>query len=154
MTKMILLVVLVLAGAIGGFMYFQNMNNEKAMVAEDMTPTPTPVVSPEATDIMTPSEVKEFTMTSYYEMKDGKPSAHFSLSEITVKKGDTVRIKVTNTKGMHDFSLDEFGIRKATPLNDEVTIEFVADKAGSFQYYCSMPGHRQMGQFGTLNVQE
>jgi len=35
-----------------------------------------------------------------------------------------------------------------------VIIEFTADKVGEFEYYCSMPGHRQAGQFGKLIVKE
>lgn len=96
------------------------------------------------------SDVKEFAMTSYYD-EQGK---WFSLKEINVKKGDKVRIKVTNTKGMHDFTLDEYGIKKETPLNEETVIEFIADKAGDFVYYCSKPGHRAGGQWGTLKVSE
>lgn len=96
------------------------------------------------------SSVKEFSMTSYYDT-DGK---WFSLKEISVKKGDRVRIKVTNTKGTHDFAIDEYVIKEMTPLDKETVIEFTADKAGEFMYYCSMPGHRQGGQFGTLIVKE
>ena len=96
--------------------------------------------------------VKEFTMTSFYELVDGKPKPQFSLREISVKKGDTVRIKVTNTKGDHDFKLDEFNVYAATPLDQEVVVEFTADKAGEFVYYCSKPNHRALGQWGTLKV--
>lgn len=95
-------------------------------------------------------DVKEFSMTSYYD-DAGK---WFSLKEISVKKGDRVRIKVTNTKGTHDFNIDEYGIKQMTPLNEEVVIEFTADKAGEFTYYCSTPGHRAAGQFGKLIVKE
>lgn len=98
--------------------------------------------------------VKEFAMTSFYEMKDGKPAPQFSLKEITVNKGDRVRIKVTNTKGAHDFTLNEYNIFKETPLNEEVTIEFTADKAGEFVYYCAKMNHRELGQWGTLKVLE
>src|SRR3989344_4383589 len=94
--------------------------------------------------------VKEFVMTSFYD----NTGIWFSLKEISVNKGDIVRIKVTNIKGTHDFSLDEYGIKKMTPLNEEVVIEFTADKAGEFIYYCSVPGHRQKGQWGTLKVVE
>ena len=94
--------------------------------------------------------VKEFSMTSYYD-DAGK---WFSLKEIRVNKGDRVRIKVTNIKGTHDFTIDEYGIKKMTPLNEETIIEFTADKVGDFVYYCSVPGHRQAGQFGTLIVNE
>ena len=99
---------------------------------------------------MKAGDVKEFSMTSFFDEK-GK---WFSLKEISVKKGDVVRIKVTNIKGLHDFNIDEYGIKKATPLNQEVIIEFTADKVGEFEYYCSMPGHRQAGQFGKLIVKE
>ena len=94
--------------------------------------------------------VKEFSMTAYYDAQ-GK---WYSLKDISVKKGDHVRIKVTNTAGMHDLVLDEFGVKQELPLNQEVVIDFVADKAGAFQYYCSKPGHRAGGQWGTLTVSE
>ena len=94
------------------------------------------------------SAVKEFTMTAFYD----DAGIWFSLKEINVSKGDIVRMKVTNIKGTHDFTLDEYGIKKMTPLNEEVAIEFTADKAGEFIYYCSVPGHRQKGQWGTLKV--
>lgn len=94
-------------------------------------------------------DVKEFSMTSYYDA-DGK---WFSLKEIKVKQGDKVRIKVTNTKGTHDFTLDEYGIKEMTPLDKETVIEFTADKKGEFAYYCSVPGHRAGGQEGKLIVE-
>ncbi len=96
--------------------------------------------------------VKEFTMTAYYDPALKKPV--FSLPEMAVKKGDKVKIKVTNTLGMHDFLIDEFKVAEELPLNEEVTIEFTADKSGDFVYYCSKPGHRQNGQWGTLKVTE
>ncbi len=94
--------------------------------------------------------VKEFSMTSYYD----DTGVWFSVKELKVKQGDLVRIKVTNTKGMHDFNLDEFGISKVeTPLNQEVIIEFVANKTGTFEYYCSKPNHRAKGHWGKLIVE-
>lgn len=98
--------------------------------------------------------VKEFTMTSFTEIIDGKYFPQFSSKEITVKKGDRVRIKITTTKGMHDFKIDEFNVYSETPLNQEVVIEFTADKVGDFVYYCTKPGHRQNGHWGTLKVIE
>lgn len=98
--------------------------------------------------------IKEFVIESYTEIIDGKYFPKYSLKEITVNKGDKVRIKITNTKGTHDFKIDEFGVYTDTPLNQEMTVEFVADKAGSFEYYCTKPGHRQNGHWGTINVLE
>ena len=110
-------------------------------------PAPSPV-TPEAPEAA--AAVKEFTMTAFYDEK-GK---WFSVKEMAVTKGDRVKITVTNTKGMHDFTLDEYGIKNELPLNEPVVIEFTADKAGSFVYYCSKPGHRAGGQWGTLTVSE
>ncbi len=92
---------------------------------------------------------KEFAMDSYYDDK----GVWFSVKEIRVKKGDRVQVTVTNTKGMHDFVIDEFGVKEETPLNEKTVIEFVADKTGTFEYYCSKPGHRAKGQWGKLIVE-
>lgn len=79
----------------------------------------------------------------------------FSPTSLTVNKGDMVRITFKNDNGLHDFVLDEFNIKTAV-INggEEQVVEFVADKAGSFEYYCSVGQHRQMGMKGTLTVQE
>ncbi|HXK38164.1 MAG TPA: cupredoxin domain-containing protein [Candidatus Paceibacterota bacterium] len=109
---------------------------------------PAPVEAKES--VASTAPVKEFSMTAYYDAK-GK---WYSLNEMSVKKGDLVRVKITNTAGMHDFVIDEFGVQKELPLNQEVVVEFTADKVGSFVYYCSKPGHRAGGQWGTLVVSE
>jgi len=134
MNKMnkIIAVVIILGLVIAGFFAIKSFTGNG--VKEDISNAP----------------VKEFVMTSFYDTT----GIWFSLKEISVNKGDIVRIKVTNIKGTHDFSLDEYGIKKMTPLNEEVVIEFTADKAGEFIYYCSVPGHRQKGQWGTLKVVE
>lgn len=100
------------------------------------------------------STVKEFAMTSFVEMIDGKPNPQYSLKEIVVNKGDRVRIKITVTSGMHDFKIDEYDVYADTQLNKESVVEFTADKAGEFIYYCTKPGHRANGHWGTLKVLE
>lgn len=95
-------------------------------------------------------EVKEFQMTAYYDDQ----GIWYSLKEINVNKGDRVRIKATNIKGMHNFVIDEYDLMQELPLDEEVIIEFVADKTGQFTYYCAYPGHKNKGQWGTLTVSE
>ena len=76
-------------------------------------------------------------------------------TQMTVRKGDTVRIVFKNTEGFHDFVIDEFKAKtKQFKEGNEETIEFIADKAGSFEYYCSVGKHREMGMKGTLTVTE
>ena len=98
--------------------------------------------------------IKEFTMTSFTDVIDGEYYPQFSLKNITVNKGDLVRIKITVTSGMHDFKIDEYDVYSETPLGKETIIEFVADKPGEFVYYCTKPGHRAKGHWGTLTVKE
>lgn len=126
------------------------VTNNKSSVTEP-TLTNTGVSDQKAENI---APVKEFTMTSFVEFIDGKPKPQFSLKEIVVNKGDLVRLKITVTSGRHDFKLDEFGIFADTPLNQETVVEFTADKAGEFIYYCNQPGHRANGQWGTLKIIE
>src|SRR3989344_1087240 len=106
-------------------------------------------------DVVTEESItKEFSMNSFVVMEDGKPKPQFSVKNIEVKKGDKVKIKVTVTAGNHDFNIDEYEVHEKTPLNEEVVIEFTADKTGEFVYYCNMPGHRANGHWGTLTVVE
>jgi plastocyanin len=100
-----------------------------------------PVASPAAAD------VREFTVTG--------TNFSFAPSTLTVKKGDTVKITFVNSGGTHDLRIDEFpgAATKKIGSGQSETITFVADKAGSFEYYCSVGTHRAMGMRGTLVVQ-
>lgn len=78
----------------------------------------------------------------------------FSEEEIVVNEGDTVTINFTSTEGLHDWVVDEFNASTAqvgSGQSDSIT--FVADRAGEFEYYCSISSHRQQGMVGTLIVQ-
>lgn len=91
------------------------------------------------------ANVKEFTVTA--------GSFYFSPKTLSVNKGDTVKINFVNSGGMHDWRLDEFNAK--TPVlqsGQSASITFVADKSGTFEYYCSVGTHRQMGMVGTLTV--
>lgn len=80
---------------------------------------------------------------------------YFNPKEIEVQVGDTVRIVYKNKDGRHDWVIDEFNARtKILGPGEEETIEFVANRAGSFEYYCSVGNHRAMGMKGTLVVKE
>lgn len=135
--KIFLVVVIVVL--LGGFVFIRSKSVAGTMTQAEVK-----------SSVASTAPVKEFSMTAYYDAK-GK---WYSLKEMSVKKGDLVRVKITNTAGMHDFTIDEFGIKKELPLNQEAVVEFTADKVGSFVYYCSKPGHRAGGQWGTLTVSE
>ena len=91
-------------------------------------------------------DVKVFTVTG--------ANFAFNMSEIIVQAGDTVTINFESTDGFHNWVIDEFDagteqVRPGTPTS----VTFVADKAGTYQYYCSVGNHRTQGMVGNLIVQ-
>ena len=97
------------------------------------------------------SEVNEMIVEKEFSVDE----VPFSLSPstMTVNQGDTVKITVKNKQGTHDLKIDEFNASTRTLNAGETqTITFVADKIGTFQYYCSVGNHRAQGMVGTLIV--
>jgi len=81
-------------------------------------------------------------------------SYSFTPAEIRVAKGDKVKIIFQNVEGFHDWTIDEFNAK--TPqisAGQTATVEFIADRIGQFEYYCSVGTHRQMGMKGNLIVE-
>jgi plastocyanin len=79
----------------------------------------------------------------------------YDMKTLTVKKGDTVKITLTNSgKMMHDWAVDEFNAKTKRITNGQTdTVTFVADKTGTFEYYCSVGQHRANGMTGKLTVE-
>jgi len=89
----------------------------------------------------------EFTMTA--------KKYEFDPNVITVKKGEKVRLLITAADHDHGFKLDAFDINQVLKKGSTATIEFTADKAGSFEFKCSVfcgMGHGKMK--GKLVVEE
>ena len=128
-------------------------SHEKEMTKETTSPITAPA-NPSTTSGETTTPVKEFTMESYTNVVSGAYHPRFSIGQMNVIKWDKVIIHIKTTSGMHNFNLDEFNIHSETPKDQVTTVEFIADKTGSFQYYCSKPGHRAAGHWGTLIVDE
>lgn len=78
----------------------------------------------------------------------------FDVTEIRVKQGDTVVINFTSTGGFHDWVIDEFSARTSrVNTGGTSSVTFVADKAGTYEYYCSVGQHRANGMVGRLIVE-
>lgn len=78
----------------------------------------------------------------------------FSQTTIRVNEGDTVRIVFTSEDGFHDWVLDEFNAAtEQVPTGGVTEVTFVADKAGTYEYYCSVGEHRANGMVGSLIVE-
>lgn len=100
----------------------------------------------ENNEVIDQPAVKEFEVTA--------SNFSFSLKEIKVKQGDKVRIVFKNAEGFHDWKLDEFNAAtKQIGTAQQETVEFTADKKGTFEYYCSVGQHRANGMKGNLIVE-
>jgi len=111
--------------------------SSEAMTDESSVPSPSPIIA---------LKIKSFTVL-------GSPF-QFDVKEIRVKQGDTVRITFTNTEGFHDWVVDGFNARtKQLQAGQSETITFTADKTGTFEYYCSVGNHRELGMVGRLVVE-
>ncbi len=78
----------------------------------------------------------------------------FAPNTITVKNGEKTRILLKNSGGSHDFRIDELNLATAVIQDgQEDFVEFTPSKTGTYQFYCSVDGHRQMGMVGTLKVE-
>lgn len=79
----------------------------------------------------------------------------FNPAELRVKQGETVRLTFSNPDSMpHDWRVDEFNAStKVITKGQTDTIEFVASKKGTFEFYCSVGQHRQQGMVGKLIVE-
>ncbi len=158
MNKTAIIAVVVIALLAGGLLYMKSAKTAvkpSMQTAKATTPTQS---QPQAKESTAPTEtsptgaaaeqgaVKEFTVTG--------SNFSFDPKEIKVKKGDTVKILFKNADGFHDWRVDEFNAAtKKIKGGEQDSVQFVAEKAGTFEYYCSVGEHRQMGMKGNLVVE-
>jgi len=99
-----------------------------------------------------PPMKKVFVSDKTFEIKGLNYS--YDIKEIKVKLYDNVKINFTNTEGFHDFKIDELGVAtKQIKMGDRESVEFVASKTGTFEYYCSVGQHRANGMWGKIIVE-
>ncbi|MEO6143918.1 MAG: cupredoxin domain-containing protein, partial [Dermatophilaceae bacterium] len=67
--------------------------------------------------------------------------SHFTPDQIPVTVGDTVRLHLTNIEATenaaHSFSIPSYNISVALEPGEAATVEFKADRVGSFPLYCA-----------------
>jgi cytochrome c oxidase subunit 2 len=140
---------------IGGFLLTRK---QRDTIQESIQGTETeaqlPEESSERTDEQTVEESSgvEDEELNIIEVEGG--AYYFKPNEIRVKKGETVRIVFTNAGGSHDFVIDELDVKtKVTQTGEKAEVEFTANEAGEYEFYCSVMNHRALGMVGTLIVE-
>lgn len=159
MNPMLIIVgVIAVLAIVGGAMAFMN-KGEKAET-QNSTVTEEPVQTEQtlpqgSADPNAPGTVGGDAMQAQTFTVEGG-NFYFKPNELRVKKGQPVTVTFNNVEGFHDFVIDEVAGAKTQRIQTGTseTITFTADTAGSFEFYCSVGSHRQMGMKGTLIVEE
>ena len=122
---------------VGGGTPVPQQETQKAPVQDKVAEQKTEPI--QTTQASAQAAVKEFKMTA--------KQFSFEPSTIEVNKGDKVRLIVTSIDVPHGISIPEYGINERLDPGKPVTIEFTADKQGTFTAFCSVfcgSGHSNM----------
>ncbi|MFH1184299.1 MAG: copper-containing nitrite reductase [Chloroflexota bacterium] len=74
---------------------------------------------------------------------------------LQAKVGDIVTINLMSGEGAeHNLIMPDFNVDSGHVVGQgsTVNVTFGADRAGSFPYFCDLPGHREAGMEGTFEV--
>ena len=146
----ILFVIALIAGAF----WFMSSNKQATTPSQTNQTTQTETtVTEEPTATATESATGENVVAKAISVEGGE--FYFKPNQIKVKKGEKVTVTFTNAGKMtHNFFVDEFNVASQTINGGKTTtVEFTPDKAGTFEFYCGVGSHRQMGMKGSLIVE-
>jgi plastocyanin len=78
----------------------------------------------------------------------------FQVTSAQAKPGKVTLLTKNDSSVPHDISIKGGGVNKQGPIvsGGKTSKLIVALKAGSYEFYCSVPGHEQAGMKGTLTV--
>jgi plastocyanin len=77
----------------------------------------------------------------------------FQPDSLTIPANTDVTVSLPNTgAALHNFSVDELGISVDVAPGDTGSATINA-AAGTYEFYCNVPGHKEAGMLGTLTVQ-
>lgn len=78
----------------------------------------------------------------------------FSPNTITVKPGQPINVSLTNAGTVqHNFTFPDANVLITSVPGKTSKGSFRAPGPGTYQFFCSIPGHREAGMVGTITVQ-
>ena len=79
----------------------------------------------------------------------------FTPDTINAQVGEHVKVTLDNTKGTlkHNIKQADLNIDTAVEAGQTATFEFTPTKAGTFDFDCDVPGHKEAGMVGKIVVQ-
>jgi len=152
MIKKILLILILVGGIafVGNMFLQQNQDNQmESEVSEVEAPESEQVTATETSDNeLAPQSEFEIDMDNYT----------FSESEIVVRAGEKITIKLNTIEGNHDLIIDELDVRSEhfkTGESGEMTFTVGEEHIGNtYEFYCSVGSHRALGMVGKITIVE
>lgn len=139
MNKTILIVAVAFIAVVGAYSLLKGNSPTQTQTQtqiSNLTPTPTPETT-----------VKEITVI-------GKEFS-FSPASITLKAGEKIKLTFQNNGGYpHNLVIEGLGISTKTIASGKTdVIEFTAPGLGTYNIFCSVPGHKEAGMKGQLTAE-
>ena len=79
----------------------------------------------------------------------------FDPAVVTVRKGETTRIRLSSEDGEHCFAVDALRVEKRVVPGHPTTFDLIADRVGRFPFYCCLEtGSAAEAERGELVVTE
>lgn len=105
----------------------------------------------------------DITFTLRTDIADGKlvfisqtgPTKGEVNPDLRVREGAVVQINIVNGDGaIHDIAIPDFSVQSDQVIGKgaSTAIVFRAVKGGTFEYLCTLPGHKAAGMYGNLIV--
>jgi plastocyanin len=114
----------------------------------------TPDASPEASPMASPQASPMASPTGGSAVQLNALDIDWEPKELTIPADTDVPITVVNTGVLqHNFAVDELNIESDLLNGGERTDVVVNAPAGSYEFYCAVPGHKEAGMVGTLTVE-
>src|SRR3954469_25962131 len=133
---MVIVAALVTIVAVGSF-------SAVGIFGQDKTPTLTPTQTTASTGTPDAAQIANGPVIDMVDIA-------FAPRKLTIPANTPTVITVVN-KGaaVHNFSIDELNVHSGDMQAGETTTVTVDAPAGTYTYYCSIPGHRTGGMVGT-----
>jgi plastocyanin len=152
LNPLLIVVILIIVAAVGVMLWLGSNKTGTQSATTQVTPTTAAMQQEEPTVTATESATDESAMQPAITVEAG--GFYFKPNQIRVKQGEKVKITISNKGGVHDFVIDELNVKtEMIQGGASTTVEFTPTKKGTFEFYCSVGNHRQMGMKGTLIVE-
>lgn len=142
MNRTVTIIVILAIVLAGGFLFLRG-NGQTPEIS-----TPQPQIEEPVATTVTESEEREVLVQDENSFIVESGNFFFEPNLITADSGE-ITITISRNAGFHTFVIDELGVKEQ--LSDGTTFSFTAEP-GTYEFYCDVPGHRERGMFGTLEV--